>query len=179
MSIYTKKGDKGETGLFKKVDGKSVRVSKSSCNTRAIGAVDEVDSYIGVVISESFDEDLNNRLKRIQNNLLTIGSILAGSRLRIGGIEIKRLEREIDEYDKVLPALSNFIYPGGTPAAAKLQFARTLARKAEREVVAFNEEEKIPSAILKYLNRLSDYIFTLARAENFKSRVKDEVWKKR
>ena len=100
MSIYTKKGDKGETGLFKKVDGKSVRVSKSSCNTRAIGAVDEVDSYIGVVISESFDEDLNNRLKRIQNNLLTIGSILAGSRLRIGGIEIKRLEREIDEYDR-------------------------------------------------------------------------------
>lgn len=178
MSIYTKKGDKGETGLLKKVDGHSMRVSKSSCNTRAIGAVDEVDSFIGVVISLSHDEYLKEKLKNIQNNLLTIGSILAGSNLKISESETKKLEKEIDECDKFLPALSNFIFPGGSPIAAHLQYSRTLARKAEREVVALNEESKVSPSILKYLNRLSDYLFTLARAENFKLKVKDEVWKK-
>jgi len=178
MPIYTKKGDKGETGLFKKVDGHSVRVSKSSCNTRAIGAVDEIDSFVGIVISLSHDEVLKVKLKRIQNNLLTIGSILAGSNLKILPSETKRLEKEIDECDKFLPTLTNFIFPGGSPVASHLQYARTLARRAEREVVAFNEEQKLPANVLKYINRLSDYLFTLARVENFKLGVKDEIWKK-
>ncbi|KKR11854.1 MAG: ATP:cob(I)alamin adenosyltransferase [Candidatus Woesebacteria bacterium GW2011_GWA1_39_21] len=178
MTIYTKKGDKGKTGLFKKVNGKSVRVSKSSCNTRAIGAIDEVDSFIGVVISLSHDEYLKERLHQVQNNLLTTGSILAGSDLKIQPSETKKLEKEIDECDKFLPALTNFIFPGGSPIAAYLQYARTLARKAEREVVALNEETRISASILKYINRLSDYLFTLARVENFKLKVKDEVWKK-
>lgn len=178
MSIYTKKGDKGETGLFRKVDGHSVRVSKSSCNTRAIGAVDEADSFIGVVISETHDEELKAKLKSVQNNLLTIGSILAGSNLKVLPSKTKKLEKEIDECDKYLPTLTNFILPGGSPVAAHLQYARTLARKAEREVVAFSEESKVPAGVLKYINRLSDYLFTLARAENYKLGVKDEVWKK-
>jgi cob(I)alamin adenosyltransferase len=178
MPIYTKKGDKGETGLFKKVDGKSVRVSKSSCNTRAIGAVDEANSFIGIIISETFDTDLKKCLKRVQNNLLRVGSILAGSSLKISTSETNKLEKEIDGYDKALPVLSNFVYPGGSPSASKLQFARTLVRRAERETVAFNEEEKVSAAILKYINRLSDYLFTLARMENLKMNVKDEIWKK-
>lgn len=178
MSIYTKKGDKGETGLFRKVDGKSVRVSKSSCNTRAIGAVDEIDSFLGIIISVSENEDLKIRLLRVQENLLTVGSILAGSHLKISSAETRRLEKEIDEFDKTLSPLTNFIYPGGILTASLLQFARTLARRAEREVVGFNEEEKIPAGVLKYLNRLSDYLFTLARAENQKMNFVEKVWKK-
>ena len=178
MPIYTKKGDKGETGLFKKVDGKSVRVSKSSCNTRAIGAVDEIDSFLGIIISVSESPDLQNRLTRVQNNLLTIGSILAGSHLVILPSETRKLEKEIDEFDKTLTPLTNFIYPGGVLTASLLQFARTLARKAEREVVGLNEVEKVPSGVLKYLNRLSDYLFTLARAQNQKMNLIEKVWKK-
>lgn len=177
MSIYTKKGDKGKTGLLKKV-GKSVRVSKSSCNTRAIGAVDEVNSYIGIIVSETEDQELKQSLLHVQNNLLTIGSILAGSNLKISLSVTSKLEKQIDKADKTLKPLTNFIYPGGSPVAAKLQYARTLARKAEREVVGLGEKEKVPATILKYLNRLSDYLFTLARDQNFKKGVVDKVWKK-
>ncbi len=177
MTIYTKKGDKGETGLFRKVDGQSVRVSKSSCNTRAIGAVDEIDSYIGIIIATSGSEDLKARLKRVQNNLLTIGSILAGSNLKLLPSNTIKLEREIDDYDKVLPKLTNFIFPDGNIVASHLQYARTLARKAEREVVALSESEKVPRSVLKYLNRLSDYLFVLARWVNYINKVKEEKWK--
>lgn len=177
MPIYTKKGDKRETGLFRKVDGKSVRVSKSSCNTRAIGVVDEIDSYIGIIIATTFDEDLKIKLKRVQNNLLTIGSILSGSKLELKNLRTKELEKEIDKMEAELPKLTSFIFPGGSPTASHLQYARTLARRAEREVVAFNEEEKVSASILKYLNRLSDYLFVLARAQNAKFNVKEKIWK--
>lgn len=186
MTIYTKKGDKGETGLLKKV-GKSVRVSKSSCNTRAIGAVDEVNSYVGVIISETEDQELKQSLLLVQNNLLTIGSILAGSNLKISFKETSKLEKEIDKADKTLKPLTNFIYPGGSPVAAKLQYARTLARKAEREVVGLQEEESnsktklkkdMFNTLLPYLNRLSDYLFTLARRQNYKLGMEDRIWKK-
>ena len=176
MSIYTKRGDKGETGLFRKVKGKSVRVLKSSCNTRAIGAIDEIDSYIGIIISISHDEDLKTRLSAVQNNLLCIGSILAGAHLKVSVVETKKLEKEIDIIDRKLPKLTNFIFPGGCLISAHLQFARTLVRRAEREVVALNEEDKISPTILKYLNRLSDYLFVLARWVNYKKKVREKKW---
>ncbi len=176
MVIYTKTGDDGTTGLFRKVDGKSVRVSKSSCNTRAIGAVDEIDSFLGIVIAETSDEKLKVKLRLVQNNLLTTGSILAGSDLKLESKETRKLEEEIDETDKILPKLSNFIYPGGSPVAARLQYARTLARRAEREVVGLSEAEKVPAGVLKYLNRLSDYLFVLARWVNWEKGIREKKW---
>lgn len=173
MSIYTKKGDGGETGLY---SGKK-RVTKDSSKIRAIGVVDEINSYLGVVISDCGDMHLVKILQKIQEDLLTVGSILGGSSLRFSKVKIKKLEKEIDKLEKELPKLTNFIVPGGTEMAAKLHFARTLARRAEREVVSLSKEENIRPQILVYLNRLSDALFMFARRANFRESVKEKTWK--
>jgi len=169
MGVYTKTGDKGKTGTFA---GK--RISKSSRLIAAIGAIDELNSYLGVVGS----------LTDIQRNLFTINSILSGAKLEFPKDATKKLEREIDEMESKMPTLTNFIIYSGTPRAVKLYYTRALARRAERALVDLGFKiypERASFAydliILAYINRLSDYLFTLARYTNFKKKVKEEVWK--
>lgn len=176
MVIYTKRGDRGKTSLYDKTSGQRKRMPKDSLRASSLGAIDELNSYLGVVISSSEDMALNKKLKDIQNNLLTIGSLLAGSSLRFFKTNTRRLEKEIDEMEGELPVLANFILPGGSKIASNLQYARTLARKAERRLVTLNEEKKVKTQVLTYINRLSDYLFTLARDINYKMEIKDEVW---
>ena len=177
MSIYTKKGDKGETGLFSSDRNKKIRVLKSSQIIKTIGAIDEVNSYIGVVVSQCEDNYLKEKLTAIQSDLLTIGSIIAGSSLRLNKLKVAVFEKEIDELDKELSPLKNFILPGGTKTASELQFLRSLVRRAERELVTLNDEKSLPPNVTIYLNRLSDYVYTLARYENFRNQFADVIWK--
>lgn len=162
MSVYTKTGDKGKTGTF---GGK--RVSKSSRLIQAIGAIDELNSYLGII----------GHLSDVQRNLFTINSILSGAKLEFSKDATKKLEKEIDEMEGKMPVLANFIIYSGTPRATKLYYARALARRAERALVAYGSRFTVHSSLLVYLNRLSDYLFTLARYTNFKKKVKEEVWK--
>jgi len=175
MSIYTKKGDKGKTSIFK---GKSTRVSKNSPEIRAIGAIDELNSFLGMVIafSDRHLDLVNKELYKVQRNLLTIGSIIAGSKLKFGKSETKSLEKLIDKFDKNLPPLHKFILPGGTKLASLLQYTRALARRTEREVVDFNENQKVLPEILTYLNRLSDTLYVLARWVNINEGGKELIW---
>ena len=155
--IYTKKGDKGETGTF------HGRISKSDQLAIALGTIDELNTWIGVCGE-------NKELHRIQTNLMTINSILACSKVqRFRGSETTRLEKLIDKLTLELPELKNFIYPVGF-----LQVARAVCRRAEREIVKLEIKEK---NILKYINRLSDALFVIARFVNFQNNVPEEVWK--
>ncbi len=162
MTVYTKTGDKGKTGIF---GGK--RVSKSSRLIGAIGAIDELNSFLGMI----------KGLSSIQRNLFTINSMLSGAKLTLPKDAVKKLEREIDEMETKMPVLANFIIYSGTPRATKLYFARALCRRAERILVAASDNNHPNLDRLMYLNRLSDYFFTLARFTNFKKKIKEEVWK--
>lgn len=162
MTVYTKTGDKGKTGM---ASGK--RVSKSSKVVQAIGAIDELNSYLGVI----------GKLTGIQRNLFTINSMLSGAKLEIPKDAIKKLEREIDEMEEKMPVLANFIIYSGTPTATKIYYARALCRRAERILVAASDEKHPNLDKLAYLNRLSDYLFTIARYTNFKKKIKEEIWK--
>ncbi len=162
MSIYTKTGDKGKTGTF---GGK--RISKSSKLIQAIGAIDELNSYLGTI----------GRLTDVQRNLFTINSILSGAKLALPKDATKKLEREIDEMEGEMPVLANFIIYSGTPRATKIYYARALARRAERVLVSVPNNLYSIINILPYINRLSDYLFTLARYTNFKAEVDEEIWK--
>lgn len=159
MTVYTRFGDKGETGL---VGGK--RLSKNSPIIHALGSIDEANSWLGAV--GGFTE--------IQKDLMTISSILAGAKLDFPLSKTKDLEKKIDKLEKKLPKLKGFIIPGGR--GAKLHFARTLVRRAERSIVAVPNILHTNPNILTYINRLSDYVFTLARYSNFKEGVKEEIW---
>ncbi len=162
MTVYTKTGDKGKTGTF---GGK--RISKSSGLIGAIGAIDELNSYLGII----------GRLTDIQRNLFTINSILSGAKLELPKDATKKLEKEIDKMEGEMPVLANFIIYSGTPRATKIYYARALARRAERILVSISDNKHLNLDKLAYLNRLSDYLFTLARFTNFKKKVKEEVWK--
>ena len=161
MAIYTKTGDKGKTATF---SGK--RISKFSKLITAIGAIDELNSFLGIV----------GGLIDVQRNLFTINAILTGAKLEFSKDATKKLERQIDRWEGSLPVLKNFIIYGGSKKASQIFFARALARRAERELVSF----KLPSTrseILVYLNRLSDYLFMLARKINHQKKVKEISWK--
>jgi len=164
--IYTKTGDAGKTGTF------HGRMSKTNPLAVALGTVDELNSWVGLCRVET--TGLEEQLVRIQHNLLTIGSGLAGSGKQLNDGEVTRLEMKIDEWTKQLPPLANFILPTGKGGAAYLQVARVVARRAEREVVA---TEKAAPEVLAYLNRLSDWLFTAARWTNKNSEGGEEIWK--
>jgi cob(I)alamin adenosyltransferase len=166
MAIYTKKGDKGKTSLYTLPRARKIRIAKSAPEIEALGAIDEVNSYLGVVAAIS-DTNLRGEIEKIQNNLFTISSLLAQADLEFPGARTKELEKKIDRLEKGLPPLANFILPGGCEVGAGLHFARTLVRKAERATVALKD---VRPEILSYLNRLSDYIFLLARKANFAAR---------
>ncbi len=168
--IYTKRGDKGETSLFN-----NKRVSKKSKIVEAIGAIDELNSYIGIVRSINRFKNLDAELKSIQNDLFLIGSIIAGYNSSFDEKRIGRIEKRIDDIESKLPVQTSFIFLGGDVIATGLFYTRSLARKAERRLVAIQRE--IEPLVLAYINRLSDYLFILGRWINFKSGVKEEIWK--
>ncbi len=180
MKIYTKTGDKGETGLFG-----GERVSKNSKRIAAYGTIDELNSYIGLAATEVKDEKVKDELQKIQNQLFTIGTDLATpdnektkklNIVRTPSSFYKVIENLIDNYEDKLNDLKNFILPGGSKGAALLHICRTICRRAEREVVALNETVKIEDNIIIFLNRLSDLLFVLSRFENKVSNHPDIIW---
>lgn len=185
MVIYTRTGDKGQTFLFN-----GQRVSKSDLRVEAYGAIDELNSVIGVVIAETqsakrkaqnYNLKLKTDLVQIQKDLFEIGSALASkekSNLNYLSNRVKTFENEIDEMTEEMPALSNFILPCGGLTGAMLHFARTVCRRAERKIVKLKELEKIDDNIIMYVNRLSDLLFTMARFVNYKEKKKEILWSK-
>ncbi|MEG8945812.1 cob(I)yrinic acid a,c-diamide adenosyltransferase [Rosettibacter firmus] len=178
MKIYTKKGDKGETYLLG-----GQKVWKDDRRIMAYGTVDELNSVLGISILECNSKELKDVLTGIQSELFNIGADLSlpvenkNSRIsRIDENYVKKLEELIDKFDKKLPELKNFILPGGTKGAAYLHLARTVCRRAEREVVALMKDVEINPQIQVYLNRLSDLLFVLARYENNFSGIEDIKW---
>jgi cob(I)alamin adenosyltransferase len=178
--IVTRTGDDGTTGL---VGGK--RVSKDSPRVWAYGTVDELSSAIGVVRALNTDPDFDVRLRRIQNDLFNLGAELAtpGDEFQKGMpcIEQKHvgdLERLVEELNKELGPLEEFILPGGNPVGAQLHMARTICRRAERFCVRLRKEDKIGEFVIPYLNRLGDALFTLARWSNTRTGAKETYWKK-
>ena len=180
--IYTKGGDNGETGLF---GGK--RVPKSSIRIEAYGTIDELNSFIGLAITEVKSEDVRKLLQKIQNQLFTVGADLAAPEnevkekltiLRVPKEFFEHTEKEIDKYETQLKPLQNFILPGGSKPAALLNICRTVCRRAERRVVALSDTAEIGVNIIIFLNRLSDLFFVLARYENMISGIPDVIWKK-
>jgi len=177
MPIYTKTGDKGETGLFSSDKNKKIRVDKDSLRVEAIGSLDELNSYLGVITSQSDDKQLNKFLTKIQIDIFTINSILAGANLKFSASNTTALEKRIDVITEDLPKLANFVLPAGSTTATHLMYARALSRRAERRVVALSKAEEVPDNIKKYCNRLSDMLFTLFREANQKTGIKETVWK--
>lgn len=178
MAIYTKTGDKGNTKVFDKKTGTLVGISKKSCKIKTIGAIDELNSLLGVVRALSLDPKLQKKIINIQGNLFTINSILAGGKLKFSKTETKKLEKEIDVWEGTLPVLKNFIYYGGGIEASFIFYARALARKSERSLVAFAKKEPVPESVSIYMNRLSDYLFMLARSMNLGSGIEEKFWKR-
>lgn len=175
MKIYTKTGDKGETSLY---GGK--RILKNDTRIEAYGSVDELNSSIGTVISQTKDKNIINGLTETQKNLMEIGSTLAGYKTlntKYLILNTKKLENWIDDMDSELPILKNFILPQGVKSASLLHLSRSICRRAERRVVELSQKEEIHQDIIAYLNRLSDLLFVLARYINRKNKIKEIVWK--
>lgn len=176
MAIYTKRGDKGETSLYDPAASQSIRISKASAKINAIGSIDELNSFLGF-ISTKAEKDILKKIRNVQVNLFTIGSILARAKLRFGLNKTTQLEEEIDEMEGSLPVLKNFILVGGSEVAAGIQFARSLTRRAERALATLNEIEKVKPEILTFINRLSDYLFMLSRKINYDKGISEANWK--
>jgi cob(I)alamin adenosyltransferase len=172
--VYTRTGDKGETGL---VGG--ARVSKASPRVDAYGDVDELNSVIGLVRSRLQDAEIDEVLAKIQNDLFTVGGDLASPNQfdvpRVQEAFIKALESMSDGFVAQLEPLKEFVLPGGSEAGAALHLARTVARRAERRVVALAEAEQINSDVIVYLNRLSDLLFILARLANHRASAPEKM----
>lgn len=192
MKIYTRTGDKGQTSLF---GGK--RVSKASERVDTYGTVDELNSVIGVAVSQisnrkpaspaggSQISNIKTELEKIQHDLFSIGAYLAspGStnyEIRIAKLRKRTEEHEvlIDELTKMLPELGKFILPGGGKAGSHLHLARTVCRRTERRIIALSKKESVDPGVIMYFNRLSDLLFTMARFVNHKEKKKETIWNK-
>ncbi|SMO56403.1 cob(I)yrinic acid a,c-diamide adenosyltransferase [Fodinibius sediminis] len=180
MKIYTKRGDSGRTSLFG-----GQRVSKSEQRIQAYGTVDELNSFLGLAASYELSDHGRQRIKKIQRMLFVLGADLAtpsSSQTRIERTsqeDVEFLEEAIDEMEQELDPLKNFILPGGSQAGATLHIARTICRRAEREVVACQQAEnsKVSDLSIRFLNRLSDFLFVMARYENKQQDTPEETWK--
>lgn len=178
--IYTRGGDKGETSL-----GDGARVKKHDPRVATYGTVDEANAAIGVArLHSGADADVDAMLSRIQNDLFDLGADLCtpvaadeapGKALRIVQAQVDRLEREIDAMNAKLAPLTSFVLPGGAPAAAALHVARTIVRRAERDITALMESEAVNPLALAYANRLSDHLFVLSRHINARA-AGDVLW---
>jgi cob(I)alamin adenosyltransferase len=182
VKIYTRGGDTGETSLHG-----GERVRKDALRVEAYGAVDETNAVIGLALAELADADLRELLSEIQRRLFDVGGELAtpdveerarkGKAIpRVGDADVEALERAIDRLELDLPPLRNFILPGGTRAAGALHLARTVCRRAERALVRLAEREAVAPTLLRYLNRLSDFLFVVARAANRRAGVDEPIW---
>jgi cob(I)alamin adenosyltransferase len=175
-SIYTRTGDRGTTGL-----ASGDRIGKSSLRVAALGSVDELNAAIGLSAAQTSpesDDAIIPCLLGIQNNLFIVGAILA----QAGGMQlpddaVTGLEADIDRFDAELPPLTHFILPGGSPAGAQLHVARTICRRAERDLLTLGATDKVESALSSYLNRLSDLLFVLARLVNQHAGIEEQAWK--
>lgn len=179
--IYTRTGDKGETGL---VGG--ARVSKDSLRVEAYGNVDELNSFLGVVRAFLSDTELDDLLAEVQNDLFVIGSDLASTaeaqqrRIpRISSERIVAMERMIDKFEAELSPLKSFILPGGGVSGSLLHNARTVARRAERRIVTLGRAEPINDQLVPYMNRLSDLLFVMARIANHRENKAETEWHSR
>ena len=180
MKVYTRRGDSGQTDLF---GGR--RVAKDDVRVEAYGAVDELNAALGSCAAATQQADLREIAERVQHELLDLGSLLATAdpkRLAGGGAtrprtqEVEELEHRIDVLAGEVPPLRRFILPGGSPAAAAFHLARTVCRRAERRTVALDRAEPLGEEPIRYLNRLSDLLFVMARVENHRAGVADVLW---
>jgi cob(I)alamin adenosyltransferase len=179
MKIYTKTGDRGDTGLFG-----GARISKASLRVEAYGEVDELNSVIGLVRTEPLDASMSSLLQVVQSQLFNLGAELASapdSKVALGiplisEQEINALESAIDAAETELAPLKTFVLPGGSRAAATLHLARTVCRRAERKVVLLSQSEGVRADCIRFLNRLSDALFVYARLANHRKGVADVPW---
>jgi len=177
MPIYTKFGDKGKTALI----GGEV-VPKDDPRVEAYGAVDELNAMIGLALSFSDMNELGLALVGVQNDLFTIGAGLASKGRKtksISPIRLSKIEAEIDHLENELPPLNHFIIPGGSKTASLLHLARTVCRRAERNVVSLSRKEKVDPDTIVFLNRLGDLLFILARYVNYRKKIEEKIWKGR
>jgi cob(I)alamin adenosyltransferase len=179
LKIYTKKGDSGKTSLIG-----GTRVSKNHIRIEAYGTVDELNSWIGLLRDESKDKRAKEVFINIQNNLFNIGSLLAADPKKnkmklplISEQDVLLLEKEIDKMNESLPPIKNFLLPGGHVSVSHCHIARCVCRRAERNVVALDTASNVEPVIVKYLNRLSDYLFVLSRKLAADFKAKEVPWK--
>lgn len=177
--IYTRTGDEGTTAL-----GGGQRVPKESLRVTAYGTVDELNSHLGVALAIGLSERLAAVIPEIQNELFHLGSdlcFLEEDKERfdlpqIAARHVERLEQLLDELTPIVGRLDNFILPGGSLSAAQLHVARTVCRRAERDVIALSREEPVGPYVIRYLNRLSDALFIMARYENLSRGIPEPLW---
>jgi len=181
MKIYTKTGDKGQTSLIG-----GTRVPKHHIRIESYGTVDELNSWIGLINDQELSQETKIILSEIQDRLFTIGSSLASdpekSKMKIPDLhqsDIELLEKEIDKMNEVLPEMRNFILPGGHTTVSYCHLARCVCRRAERNVIHLHESEYVNEMVIVYLNRLSDYLFVLARYIAHQLKVNEIAWKAR
>ena len=181
MKIYTKTGDSGTTSLLG-----GVRVSKAHIRIEAYGTVDELNAYIGLLGDQEVNSSRKSSLKTIQDRLFTLGSSLAAAPGKDNIIkpdlfetDIEALEEEIDKWNKILPPLKSFILPGGHQSVSFSHLARCVCRRAERITIALNEDEPTDPLVIKYLNRLSDYLFVLGRMMAHELKAEEIKWEPR
>jgi len=181
MKIYTRTGDQGDTGLFG-----GGRVGKDDPRVEAYGGVDELNASLGLVRAIELMPRIDEVIVGVQRDLFAIGALLATpdtakmaehlAKARLDEERIAQLERAIDECERELEPLRAFIIPGGTPKAAALHVARTVCRRAERQVVALRRDVDLPDLVVTYLNRLSDLLFMLARVANRRAGAGEVTW---
>jgi len=178
MKIYTKTGDKGFTSLIG-----GTRVPKYHIRIESYGTIDELNSYIGLIRDQDIDAADKTLLKEIQDRLFTIGASLAvdpdKSKMVIPDLhteDVELLEEEMDRINEKIPPLKHFILPGGSNAISFCHIARCVCRRAERLVVQLNDESSVDEKVIIYLNRLSDYLFTLARKVGFENQIPENEW---
>ncbi|MFN3840362.1 MAG: cob(I)yrinic acid a,c-diamide adenosyltransferase [Cyclobacteriaceae bacterium] len=181
MKIYTKTGDAGTTSLF---GGK--RVSKSDLRIETYGTVDELNAHLGLIRDQPVNAGRKDVLIEIQDRLFTIGSMLAtepgNTKVKIPTLaekDVQFLEKEIDRMEVNLAPMKSFVLPGGHPSVSFCHIARTVCRRAERLVISLNQAERVDDLVIKYLNRLSDYLFVLARSMAQELRADETPWKPR
>lgn len=179
--IYTKTGDKGTTSLIG-----GTRLPKDHIKIEAYGSVDELNAWIGVLADAPENKSRNAFLKEIQDRLFTIGAELASEpeqhKKKLPELfesDIEVLEKEMDEYNEVIPTLRAFVLPGGHPLVSFAHVARTVCRRSERQVISLSHNEEVNPLIIKYLNRLSDYLFVLSRKITQEQNAPEIAWKPR
>lgn len=181
MKIYTKTGDNGTTSLIG-----GTRLSKSHVRIEAYGTVDELNSYIGLLRDQPVNEMRRDLLKEIQDRLFTIGSHLASESDQTKKMlpdlleeDLTLLEKEMDKIDTVVPKLRSFVLPGGHESVSFGHVARTVCRRAERAVIHLAQQEEVEEIVIRYLNRLSDFLFMLCRAMTYELQIEEVTWNPR